>query len=199
MAANRENNMQIKIEAEMQPSALLRAIADHLERAPIIPAASTPASTPRLGQYWQGQGGIFVGTMRGEDGLPDYHLVVGIGAGADFADVKWGEYGKDIPGAKHDRDGMANTVAMADAGSDLAKNTLDLNHDGHADWYLPSRQELALCWMNTDDVFAKTWHWSSSQYSASGAFFQTFDYGTQSDADKDLSFRARAVRRFVIR
>lgn len=175
----------------------------HLVAKAVIGLATgqTPANdssgVPRLGQPWPEQGGIYGGTMRGEDGLPDYHLIVGVGPGAELSSV-WGERGKDVTGAKHDRDGMANTVAMSDAGSALAKRILDLEHEGHNDWYLPSRQELAMCWMNTDGVFAKEWHWTSTQYSAHYAFNQYFNGGGQGYGDKGNSFRARAVRRFVI-
>lgn len=159
--------------------------------------ANDSVNVPRLGHPWPGQGGIYVGIMRGEDGLADYHLIVGVGDGAEMSGA-WGERGKIVCGAGHDRDGMANTVAMADAGSALAKNILDLQHEGHNDWYLPSRQELAMCWMNTDGMFSKEWHWSSTQYSADYAFNQIFNVGFQLDAFKYYSFRARAVRRFVI-
>ncbi len=44
----------------------------------------------------------------------------------------------------------------------------------------------------------REWHWSSTQYSAYGAFIQDFDDGYQDDNDKSLKFRVRAVRRFLI-
>lgn len=166
--------------------------------ARVAPARRLDATTPpRLGQYWQGQGGIYVGSIRGENGAPDYHLIAAVGPEAELS-LPWGVRGKDIAGAQHDRDGLLNTRAMADAGSDLAKQLIELEHDGHNDWYLPAKQELALCWMNTEDVFAKAWHWSSTQYSAHDAFCQGFGDGDQSGGDKDYLYRARAVRRFVI-
>ncbi|MNZ77526.1 hypothetical protein D3C78_960700 [compost metagenome] len=43
---------------------------------------------------------------------------------------------------------MANTIAMADAGSEMARWALNLNIDGHTDWYIPSRDELELLYRN---------------------------------------------------
>lgn len=40
-------------------------------------AANTSSGTPRIGEPWPGQGGIYAGIMRGRDGAPDYHLIVG--------------------------------------------------------------------------------------------------------------------------
>lgn len=59
----------------------------------------------------------------------------------------WGEYGKKIP-ANHFADGLANTIAMAEHGSYIAKWALDLDINGHQDWYIPSRDELELIYRN---------------------------------------------------
>lgn len=32
---------------------------------------------PRIGDYWEGQGGHYAGIARGRDGAPDYYLIVG--------------------------------------------------------------------------------------------------------------------------
>lgn len=36
-------------------------------------------AAPRIGELWPDQGGIYAGIMRGRDGEPDYHLIVGPG------------------------------------------------------------------------------------------------------------------------
>lgn len=41
------------------------------------PADATQTTPPRIGAEWPGQGGIYAGIMRGRDGGPDYHLIVG--------------------------------------------------------------------------------------------------------------------------
>lgn len=45
-------------------------------------------------------------------------------------------------------DGLANTKAMAEAGSELAQRMLSMSIYGLSDWYLPSRDELEICYRN---------------------------------------------------
>lgn len=58
----------------------------------------------------------------------------------------WGPY--DEIAAASCVDGAANTKAMAEADSDLAKWALGLNIDGLTDWHLPARDVLELCYRN---------------------------------------------------
>jgi hypothetical protein len=51
-----------------------------------------------------------------------------------------------VAGALSFFDGRANTVALAEAGSDLAKWAQGLRIGGFDDWYLPSRDELEICY-----------------------------------------------------
>lgn len=88
-------------------------------------------------------GGFFAGLIRiGDD---TFALVVAPKA-AGYTSKAWGEYGKTIEGARSYNDGMANTIAMAEAGSALAQWARELNIDGHDDWYIPSRDELEVCY-----------------------------------------------------
>ncbi len=159
----------------------------------------------------------------------------------DLDDQQWGPWkNRDaIEGANSFFDGQANTQAMAEAGSELAKAIQALNINGHTDWYLPARDELELVYRTlkpTDNrnfrlsgdnpssvpagyaysidepaqtiatdfqedgelALKPTWYWSSTQYSAYGAWVQDFGDGDQNDAHKLLALRARAVRRFLI-
>jgi len=50
----------------------------------------------------------------------------------------------DVTTAGDRFDGMRNTDAMAEAGSSLAQWARSLRIGGHADWYIPSRYELAV-------------------------------------------------------
>ena len=65
---------------------------------------------------------------------------------------------------------------------------------------IPTRRELALCYLNVRELFQNTWYWSSTQYAGyeASAWCQNFDNGNQYDGRKGLEFRARAVRRLPI-
>ena len=88
------------------------------------------------------EGGFYVGQLR--IGTELFALIVSPKAEGDAANVAWSKRGQDIPGAASCCDGMANTKAMAEAGSALAQTLLQLDIGGFTDWYLPSRDELEL-------------------------------------------------------
>ena len=53
-----------------------------------------------------------------------------------------------VLGATSCFDSMANTVAMAEAGSPIAKQALGLDINGHTDWCIPARDVLELGYRN---------------------------------------------------
>ncbi|MHC5351658.1 Lcl C-terminal domain-containing protein [Metapseudomonas furukawaii] len=171
-------------------------ISPALEFAELVAGAPVP---PAIGQYWHGQGGVYAGLVRGEDGHPDYHLVVPTDASATAKEVAWGAAGESEDGAGYARDGLANTRALCDSEHDhpAAQWAASLEIEGHRDFYLPSRFELALCYANVRELFEERWHWSSTQCSPNHAWLRGFDAGTQLSARKDNAYRARAVRRVV--
>jgi len=69
----------------------------------------------------------------------------------------WHEEEIDVPGAKSYTDGMANTLAMAEAGSGLAKTTLELEIDGQKDFYIPSQDELEICYRAFKPTTQQNW------------------------------------------
>lgn len=153
---------------------------------------------PGIAEYWEGQGGIYVGLMRGENGNPDYHLIVPTDESAFIEDIKWGAVGIEVKGAANQFDGKANTEALVKhGGCPAAEWAAGLHIEGHGDFYLPSRRELALCFANVPDLFKRQWHWSSTQCSAVYAWVQDFVAGYQGDGRKDNACSARAVRRFI--
>lgn len=159
----------------------------------------TGTDTPSIGQPWPEQGGIYAGLMRGANGQPDYHLVVPAGAKAFVQKIKWGGYEKDEPGAACEYDGQANTLALVNSkhSHPAAEWAAALEIDGHADFYLPSCRELALCYANLPELFEKAWHWSSTQCSPYYAWIQDFGGGSQDFGRKGYEVRARAVRRVL--
>ena len=90
-------------------------------------------------------GGFFAGIIRinGEE----HALVV---APKDIGEKKgiWNGSDKPVPGATSYFDGLENTVAMAEAGSELAQWARTINHEGFDDWYIPSRDELEIVYRN---------------------------------------------------
>jgi len=69
---------------------------------------------------------------------------------------------------------------------------------GYADWYLPSRDELDLLYLQKDVVggFSSYGYWSSTEYSSKHAWLQYFDSGSQNYASKANAGYVRAVRAF---
>lgn len=161
-----------------------------------VASTTTP---PAIGTYWNEHGGVYAGVMRGEEGRPDYHLVVAQGDSGENSSLAWGSHGENEPHAKYARDGLLNTAALASSANDhpAALWATNLSTNGHNDWYLPSRFELALCYASVPELFAQEWHLSSTQYSPYYAWVQDFDGGLQNDDPKDCARRARAVRRVI--
>jgi len=95
---------------------------------------------PTIGSAFQG--GFFAGLLTIDGQL--HGLIVAPKAAGELDEARWGEYGQDIAGATSVYDGLANTQAMAEVGSDLAKWALELEIDSFTDWYLPSRDELEI-------------------------------------------------------
>lgn len=156
------------------------------------------------------EGGFYAGRIRSGDAV--YALIVAPKDGGETTGC-WLNSLTDVPGATSCHDGMANTLAMRDAGSEIAAWALGLQINGFADWYLPSRDELELLYRNLKptaeeniasfrdsaaEAFTDTWHWSSTQYSPTIAWGQTFGDGYQNVVRKDGQGRARAVRRFLV-
>lgn len=128
------------------------------------------ADFPRIGQHWPAQGGHFAGIVAGENGAPDYLLIVGPEAPEE---LKWQQ--------------------AIDWAAQLAI-------DGHIDFTLPNRRDQAVAYGNCKSLFQNGWYWSGEQSAgdAGYAWCQTFDYGYQDIYRKLSSLRARAVRRLAI-
>lgn len=164
--------------------------------APAIPTAPRPV---RIGEYWAEQGGVLAGLMRGENGKPDYFLIVPTDPAAEVESITWGGKGENEENACSEFDGQANTLALA-VDSEIEHPAAQWAHElaiGKFDnFYLPSRHELALMYANVPELFKKgEWYWSSTQYSEAYAWVQGFSYGYQGSHWKRYYTRARAVRR----
>lgn len=155
--------------------------------------SNTTTQPPRIGQHWPEQGGIYCGILAGRDDHPDCHLVM-CPPEHEISGAIWGRYNQDVSGATSYWDGLGNTKAMAEAGSQMAVDILALHIDGHADWHLPSQAEAHLMAANIKELMAKDWYWTSTQYSDDYAWNQYFYNGYQNNDYKGAKARARAVR-----
>jgi hypothetical protein len=121
---------------------------------------------PPIGSPWPGQGGIYAGVARGEDGQPDHHLI--LATAVPDGDLNWSD-------------------AMA-----WAKG---LDVEGHKDFAAPTRSQSALLYANVRDLIPTSdWYWTSTQSSSGTAFYQDFHNGSQNFSSKSNEGRVRAVR-----
>ena len=184
---------------KIPPATIMQWFAERASRSPIEFELIRRSDIPHIGENWKEQGGINAGLCRGVNGAPDYFLIVPTHDIGYIEKITYGGAGEDEPGAKCEFDGLANTIALCESKHDhpAAQAARSLTVGRHSDFYLPARREAALCYANVPELFAKKWHWTSTQYSARGAWIQYFGVGNQLYNDKDGEFAARAVRRFV--
>ncbi|EPC7369889.1 hypothetical protein ACR6D4_000887 [Pseudomonas aeruginosa] len=157
-----------------------------------IPDSIHPSDLPEIGQPLA-DGTFFARQwLNGKE-----YAYVDLGKSAEFTG-EWGEYGQDVDGAVSYRDGASNTIAMAEAGSPIAKQSLEIGEGV----FIPSVLELALLFSAKQagelSGFADRWYWSSSQYSADLAFYTYFSDGYTSYSVKGYDFRVRPVRKILI-
>ena len=148
---------------------------------------------PAPGQPWPNRNALYAGIIAKPDGTA-WALLRPTDVPA-LPDQAWGEYGKVIEGADDPFDGYANTLAMAAAGNKLAQAVRDLP----GDCYLPSRMEALVLFLTLREQIGSSWVWTSTQYSASGAWSQSFGNGGQGIGLKDAELRAVPVRRSILR
>ncbi|QYG07153.1 DUF1566 domain-containing protein [Janthinobacterium sp. PAMC25594] len=90
-------------------------------------------------------GGFFAGLINA--GGKTFALIVSPKLFGEFKG-RWHASDDSVPGAEDYADGLANTNAMAAAGSELAKAVRASVIEGFDDWYIPARDELELIYRN---------------------------------------------------
>jgi hypothetical protein len=111
---------------------------------------------------------------------------------------------------------MATSLTNGDINSELlaniysspaAKYCRELNIDGIADWYLPSKEELNLVYLAKDKIFelygeteafSNNYYWSSSEYSSTYSWVQFFVNGNQHYNNKTNLRAVRATRKLPL-
>ncbi|GAB2630341.1 Lcl domain-containing protein [Belliella aquatica] len=151
-----------------------------------------------LGMEYQG-GRIFYLDKTGKHGL--------IAAPEDLPTyVSWGCANQVIPGTNFTfiGAGMRNTNRIIEVCQAVTAASLcaDLVIDGYDDWYLPSKDELLLMYVNRDfigNLRNGVWepYWSSSQYEPElRAIVHNFGTGLTTNENKANEYWVRAIRSF---
>lgn len=160
---------------------------------------STTINLPAFGTFITGQGGYLAAIMRGHtaDGIeqPPYALLVSSQEAGEIKACAWGQYGKDVEGTSSRTNGQANTAAMLAAECPAAVQIVEIEIDGHKDWFLPSLGQLNSAAANVPEMFNKDgWYWTSTQNSRYSAFVQEFEHGYSYWSRKGNEHRVRAFR-----
>jgi hypothetical protein len=143
-----------------------------------------------VGQYAEGQGGIYIGqTAQGR------HLFAA--ASPLDGEFEFGGYGDDLEGYS-DIDGVENTRKLLERGEhSAALAASEYSADGHKDFYLPSHRELlqvvAVEGFNEEAGYV----WTSSPYGSFFAWAVDFECGYVYFWVRSDEFRVRPVRSII--
>ncbi len=143
-----------------------------------------------------GGGTIFYIDNSGQHGL--------IAASKDQSEnIQWfnGSYAVTGATATEVGTGQLNTTIIINTqktGSYAASICDQLVLDGYSDWFLPSKDELNLLYLQKEIVggFTNNFYWSSTEHGDGSAWEQNFINGTQYYANKNFPISVRAIRAF---
>lgn len=155
------------------------------------------SESPKVGQYWAGKGGIYLGVIA--DGDRQWHLILATTPESNLRG-EWGGYGNTVEGEFSFADGQHNTNLLLASNNEhpILEKIKSLTIEGHNDFYFPAQKENNLIYINAQQHVDQTWHWSSTQCSAYGAWIQGFEGGRQGVDYEDGGYAVRAVRRELI-
>ena len=152
------------------------------------------STLPKIGEHWEGQGGIFAGNFRADDGTVYGLIVADCGTAKDIGRARHCENGeRDLS----QWDGLDNTNRLKN-GCPAAQIASQYSKDGHDDFYLPARRELQLACANVPHLFdPEDWYWSSTPYGEHTAWAVDFEGGYTRRNTRSSEFRVRPFRRFI--
>jgi hypothetical protein len=160
-----------------------------------------------VGKKYQG-GIIFYLDSTGQHGLIAALTDIKNSTGS-LLGMQWGSYTAVGTTGTAIGTGQANTtaiIASQGAGAYAAKLCDDFVSGAYKDWYLPSKDELALMYSNIGPGstgfltnvggFVSDYYWSSSEVGSGNAWTQYFGSGSQYNFSKSYTLYVRPVRAF---
>ena len=124
-------------------------------------------------------------------------------APADLAKIQWQSSSTDVSGTKDTiGSGRENTQMTIRYNVRPAMLCQQYSLGGYQDWFLPSKAELDLMYINLKVIrdvgnFSDDWYWSSTQASYSAyAWAHRFSDGNQEDRNKSNAYSVRPIRQF---
>jgi hypothetical protein len=170
--------------------------------------AGTPAAglyTPNIGETYQGGKVAYVL----QSGDPGYDATTPHGLIAATSDqstgIRWynGSYPTIGSTGTSIGTGLSNTnTIIASQGAIATSYAAGLARaytgGGYNDWYLPSKDELNILYINKVAIggFAGVRYWSSTEAGNNFAWWQEFQYGGYLNSNKSNSYYVRAIRSF---
>ena len=186
-----------------------------------VAGSSSSNNTYSVGDFAHG-GVVFWVDNTGQHGLVCTKEDLSVNPSDPTIGVRWhaGSFGNTQAKGDGVYAGKANTsiiiashVSIGDDGSTNASrmcNEIEITESSitYGDWYLPSKEELYLMWLNRNAInttavsnggsnFTTLWYWSSTESSNMAVEAQRFNSsGSQSASNKGNTCYVRAVRAF---
>ena len=175
---------------------------------------SVSGTPPAVGDYWEGQGGWYIGELTISDTV--YYLIDGGYASESSAGIQWKTSQTNTSGTSSASDGRANTTSIVAAGISshpAAEHCVGWAGGGFGDWYLPSSTELVFVrntlWQTVGGVPANygpagaqrfgqggDGYWSSTTSAATTAYRVNFSTYAGSNLTKNSANQyVRPIRR----
>ena len=125
----------------------------------------------------------------------------------DIGTMQWQSSSTNVRGTRDSLgSGKENTELGVKQNVRPAMASQQFSHGGYQDWFLPSKAELDLMYINLKMIrntgnFSDTWYWSSTQYNETNytgwAWSQNFSDGSQGDGSRKTDMlTVRPIRQF---